>query len=106
MALKPEAGPEQVEAAYKLFYKSTVNAMNAGLADVDLGEAQLAATRAVEERIRDRVPLGGHLGYRKLMDDLGALGCAPHSVGLAVKVMLARGELKRKAEGKLLQRVR
>ena len=56
--------------------------------------------------MRDRVPLGGHLGYRKLMDDLMALGCTPQAVGLAVKVMLARGELKRKAEGKMLQRVR
>lgn len=67
---------------------------------------QIAQTRAVEERVRDRVPLGGHLGYRKLMDDLMALGCTPQAVGLAVKVMLARGELKRKAEGKMLQRVR
>jgi len=67
---------------------------------------QIAATRAVEERVRDRVPLNGHLGYRKLMDDLMALGCTPQSVGLAVKVMLAKGELKKKNEGKLLQRVR
>lgn len=67
---------------------------------------QLAATHAVEERIRDRLPLNGHLGFRKLMDDLTALGCSPQAVGLAVKVMLAKGELKKKNEGKLLQRVR
>jgi hypothetical protein len=60
----------------------------------------------VEARVRDRIPLNGHLGYRKLMDDLMALGCTPQSVGLAVKVMLAKGELKKKNEGKLLQRVR
>lgn len=57
MALKPEAGPEQVEAAYALFYKSTINAMNAGLADVDLGEAQVGGRgggrlNAVEPRGR------------------------------------------------------
>lgn len=124
--------------------------MNAGLADVDLGESQvrplitcpyhtascphhsldqgllvcgiqqlltslgnhltpfpqIAATRVVEERVRDRIPLNGHLGYRKLMDDLMALGCTPQSVGLAVKVMIAKGELKKKNEGKLLQRTR
>lgn len=56
--------------------------------------------------MRDRIPLNGHLGYRKLMDDLMALGHTPQSVGLAVKVMVAKGELKKKAEGKMLQRVR
>jgi hypothetical protein len=153
---KPTIPPKKVERAYQLFYKSTINAMNAGLADVDLGESnvrgpagrwggwcwvtagagrfvvrggcwcpnqhqptktnqnqqtpypqtQLAATRATEERIRDRLPLNGHLGYKKLMDDLMGLGCTPTAVGLAVKVMLAKGELKKKNEGKLLQRVR
>lgn len=45
--------PPKVERAYQLFYKSTVNAMNAGLADVDLGEAQARGAAVAAARRGD-----------------------------------------------------
>jgi DNA-binding transcriptional regulator PaaX len=59
----------------------------------------------VEARICERLHIGGHVSYRRLLDDMAALGFSGSQVGLAVKVMLSRGQLRRKAEGKMLERV-
>lgn len=110
----------------------------------------MSATQEVEGRICERLHIGGHISYRRLLEDLAGLGysnnqvglraldgmrfmthhhaaggsctslacarvgdwtlthCAAAAacvqVGLAVKVMLSRGQLRRKAEGKMLER--
>ena len=110
MQLRPVATAEHVAVAFELFRASTMNAINAGLANAELGAAGgVAATaevQAVEARIRDRIPHQGHASFRRILDDVTALGYGRAAVALAVKVMVDRGELRRRAEGKLLQRVR
>jgi DNA-binding transcriptional regulator PaaX len=54
--------------------------------------------------VRDRIPLNGHVGFRRLLESLTELGHSEASVSLAIRVMLSRGELVRKSEGKVLQR--
>jgi DNA replication licensing factor MCM5 len=110
MQLRPVATAEHVAVAFELFRASTMNAINAGLANAELGGgpagAQTAEVQAVEARIRDRIPHSGHASFRRILDDVTALGYGRAAVALAVKVMVERGELRRRAEGKLLQRVR
>jgi len=113
MQLRPVATAEHVAVAFELFRASTMNAINAGLANGELGggpggggAAATAEVQAVEARIRDRIPHSGHASFRRILDDVTALGYGRAAVALAVKVMVDRGELRRRAEGKLLQRVR
>jgi DNA replication licensing factor MCM5 len=109
MQLRPVATAEHVAVAFELFRASTMNAINAGLANAELGgsaAARTAEVQAVEARIRDRIPHSGHASFRRILDDVTALGYGRAAVALAVKVMVDRGELRRRAEGKLLQRVR
>ncbi len=65
---------------------------------------QTVTTQAVEALIKDRLARGGHISFQRLMDETVARGFSRAAVGAAVRVMELRGELKRKAEGKLLQR--
>ena len=65
---------------------------------------QIRATQAIEALVRDRIPLNGHVGFRRLLESLTELGHSEASVSLAIRVMLSRGELVRKSEGKVLQR--
>ena len=67
-------------------------------------QTQIRATQAIEALVRDRIPLNGHVGWRRLRESLTELGHSEASVSLAIRVMLSRGELVRKSEGKVLQR--
>ncbi|WIA33295.1 hypothetical protein OEZ86_006435 [Tetradesmus obliquus] len=103
MSLAAEADDGHVAAAFDLFTKSTINAMNAGLINSS-ERLEVSATQDVEARLCERLHIGGHVSYRRLLEDMAGLGYSNQQVGLAVKVMLSRGQLRRKAEGKMLER--
>lgn len=60
---------------------------------------------AVEQKIKDRIPYNGTISFRKLMDDMTGMGLSSGHVALAIRAMEAQGVLKRRHEGKLLQRL-
>lgn len=105
MSLAAEADDGHVAAAFDLFTKSTINAMNAGLISSANERLEVNVTQNVEARICERLHTGGHISYRRLLEDLAGMGFSGNQVGLAVKVMISRGQLRRKAEGKMLERV-
>eukprot|EP00878_Enallax_costatus_P039247 GHUV01044817.1.p1 GENE.GHUV01044817.1~~GHUV01044817.1.p1 ORF type:complete len:595 (+),score=224.38 GHUV01044817.1:62-1846(+) len=105
MCASAEADDGHVAQAFDLFTKSTINAMNAGLISNTNDRLQVNATQDVEARICERLHIGGHVTYKRLLEDMQALGYSGNQVGLAVKVMLSRNQLRRKAEGKMLERV-
>ncbi|KAF8067409.1 MCM5 [Scenedesmus sp. PABB004] len=106
MGMAAEADDGHVAAAFDLFTKSTINAMNAGLINTHDRALEVSATQDVEARICERLHIGGHVSYRRLLEDMAGLGYSQNQVGLAVKVMLSRSQLRRKAEGKMLERAR
>jgi hypothetical protein len=121
MSMAAEADDGHVAAAFELFTKSTINAMNAGLTSnanerlevrprVQAGgvrcrgrlprapppplralvcaqrthplpahacprtRSQVNATQDVESRICERLHIGGHISYRRLLEDLAGFG--------------------------------
>jgi hypothetical protein len=66
----------------------------------------LQPTAEAEGQVREHIPLNGHLSFQRLMERLQARGCSAQQAAAAIKAMVGRGELRRRAEGKLLQRVR
>jgi hypothetical protein len=47
---------------------------------------QVNATQNVEARISERLHIGGHISYRRLLEDLAAMGFSGAQVGVATGV--------------------
>jgi hypothetical protein len=49
---------------------------------------QVNATQNVEARISERLHIGGHISYRRLLEDLAAMGFSGAQVGRQLRVVL------------------
>lgn len=110
MELAFEATPEHVAEAIRLFKVSTLSAASTGALPGDLsslGSDQVREVQAVEEQIKNRVPIGSTVPQKKLVDEFTALqGFSQFAVRKAIQVMLERGEVRHASQQKLIKRIR
>jgi DNA replication licensing factor MCM5 len=107
MCLQPVASEVHVAEALRLFTVSTVDAAKSGLADaVCLSAEQRAELAVVEERVRQRLPIGAVAAKRQLLDELLRFGMSEWAVERALLAMAQRGEVEMRAEGKRVVRKR
>ena len=107
MCLHSVATEVHVAEALRLFTVSTVDAAKSGLADtVAMSPEQRAQLAVVEERVRQRLPIGGVASKRGLMDELAKFGLAEWAVERALLAMCQRGEMEFRSEGKRIMRKR
>ena len=55
--------------------------------------------------IKDHIPINGFIGFKKLMEILTTKGISSQAGALAVRALVDKQQLKRRQEGKLLQRM-
>ncbi len=107
MCLHPVATEVHVAEALRLFTVSTVDAAKSGLADsVCLSPEQRAELGSVEERVRQRLPIGAVAAKRALLDELVRFGLSEWAVERALLAMAQRGEIEYRNEGKRVLRKR
>jgi DNA replication licensing factor MCM5 len=107
MCLHPVATEVHVAEALRLFTVSTVDAAKSGMADaVCLSPEQRNELAAVEERVRQRLPLGAVASKRALLDELVRFGLSEWAVERAILAMCQRGEVEYRNEGKRVMRKR
>ena len=105
--LQPVASEVHVAEALRLFTVSTVDAAKSGLADaMALSPEQRAELGAVEERIKQRLPIGAVASKRALLDELARFGLAEWACERALLAMCQRGEAEYRSEGKRIMRKR
>jgi DNA replication licensing factor MCM5 len=107
MCLHATATEVHVAEALRLFTVSTVDAAKSGLADtVAMSAEQKQQLAVVEERVRQRLPIGAVASKRGLMDELAKFGLAEWAVERALLAMCQRGEAEYRSEGKRIMRKR
>ena len=106
MSLQPMATAVHVQEALRLFHVSTLDAAKSGVAEAAaLSSEQMTEIHKVETRIRQRVPIGGFISKRQLVDELGAVGINSWACERAIHGMKTRHELDLKSEGRKLVRL-
>ena len=107
MCLHPVATEAHVAEALRLFTVSTVDAAKSGMAEaVALSPEQRQQLAAVEERIKQRLPIGAVASKRALLDELARFGLAEWACERALLAMCQRGEAEYRSEGKRIMRKR
>ncbi len=106
LQLLPEASPEHVRRAVALFTASTMHAVRAGVADVVFSEEARAELHAVEAQVKRRLPIGGYVSERRLVDELTRCGVSEALARRALAFMERQGELEAVRERRLVHRVR
>lgn len=105
MCLQPVATEAHVREALRLFTVSTVEAAKSGLAEaVSLTPEQRGELHAVEERVRQRLPLGATALRRHLVEELVRYGLSEWAVDRALLAMSQRGEVEYRNEGRRVMR--
>ena len=91
--------------ALDLFNASTMEAVKSGLSVGALEGESLRAVQRAEERIKQRLPIQGHMAVRRLVDDLKGLGEAEADVYRALLTLVNAGTLQFLSERKIVKRL-
>lgn len=106
MSLQTTATEVHVEEAVRLFNVSTMDAAKSGVMEnINLPADVRKELAAVEERVRQRLPLSGHTSKRALVDELQRSNLSEWAIERALVVMVQRRELEILHEGKSIKRV-
>jgi len=101
MCLHPVATEVHVAEALRLFTVSTIDAAKSGLAgEVVVTPEQRQELHAVEERVRQRLPIGAVASKRALIDELVKYGLSEWAVERAILGMAQRNEIEHRNEGR------
>jgi DNA replication licensing factor MCM5 len=105
MCLHPVATEMHVQEALRLFTVSTVDAAKSGMAgELTLSTEQRQELHSVEERVRQRLPIGAVASKRALMDELVRYGLSEWAVERALLAMAQRNEIEHRNEGRRVLR--
>ncbi|KNC79439.1 hypothetical protein SARC_08170 [Sphaeroforma arctica JP610] len=109
MRLAPFASYTNVEEALRLFRVSTLQAAQngdvTGMEGMGVANDNEEVLRA-EKRIQKRFPIGASVRERVILDDFASKDFSEYAVRKAIWVMLKRGELEHRFQGKVLYRKR
>lgn len=106
MRLDVLASRSDAEEAIRLFKTATVDAINSGVADQTLTEAQSEFVLRIEEALRRRVALGATVEHNRLLSELARMGFDAKLVDRAIYAMVKREELEWRKQRTLLYRAR
>jgi DNA replication licensing factor MCM5 len=107
MSLLPVAHKRHVDEAIRLFKVSTLEAATSAGGASEVMTPELAAeVEVVEQRLRQRLPVGHSSSERAIMDDFVRQGLSSMAVGRAIAIMMQREELEYKNRRKMLYRKR
>jgi DNA replication licensing factor MCM5 len=107
MLLLPVAHKRHVDEAIRLFKVSTLEAATSAGGASEVMTPELAAeVEVVEQRLRQRLPVGHSSSERAIMDDFVRQGLSSMAVGRAIAIMMQREELEYKNRRKMLYRKR
>ena len=105
MCLHPVASETHVQEALRLFTVSTVDAAKSGMAgELVLSAEQRQELHSVEERVRQRLPIGAVASKRALVDELVRYGLSEWAVERALLAMSQRNEVEHRNEGRRILR--
>ena len=105
MCLHPIATEVHVAEALRLFTVSTIDAAKSGLAgEFSVTPEQRQELHAVEERVRQRLPIGAVASKRALIDELVRYGLSEWAVERAILGMAQRNEIEHRSEGRRILR--
>jgi len=107
MALLPVAQKRHVDEAIRLFKVSTMEAATSTGGAGEVMTPELAAeVEIVEQRLRQRLPVGHSSSEKAIIDDFTRQGLSTMAVAKAIAVMMQREELEYKNRRKMLFRKR
>jgi len=105
MCLHATATEVHVQEALRLFTVSTIDAAKSGVAsEMVVSPEQRTELQAVEERVRQRLPLGAVASKRALTDELVRFGLSEWAVERAILGMAQRGEVETQFDGRKVVR--
>lgn len=94
-----------VQLAIQLFHASTLDAVRSGVAQAtNLSDEQKAELHSAEEQILRRIPIGGYVPERAVVEQLGRLGMDQMLVRRACVYLVQREVLEYKKERRILHR--
>uniref|UniRef100_A0A6B2G3P0 DNA replication licensing factor Mcm5 (Trinotate prediction) n=1 Tax=Myxobolus squamalis TaxID=59785 RepID=A0A6B2G3P0_MYXSQ len=109
MRLQPYVSEENIEEAIRLFHVSTWDAVNrGGLAGSEgfTGLADIDEIRRIETQIKQRFAVGTQVSNQRVLEDLIRQKFTENAVMRVLNIMVMRGELEHRVQGKILYRVR
>eukprot|EP00658_Telonema_sp_P-2_P000399 TRINITY_DN10149_c0_g3_i1.p1 TRINITY_DN10149_c0_g3~~TRINITY_DN10149_c0_g3_i1.p1 ORF type:complete len:160 (+),score=35.05 TRINITY_DN10149_c0_g3_i1:142-621(+) len=106
MRLEPLASARDAEEAIRLFKVATVDAINSGITEVPLSEAQSEVAQRIEDAVRRRVAVGSSVLYSRLGAELSRLGFEAKLIDRALYVMIKREELEYRQQRTMVYRAR
>ena len=106
MRLEPLATARDAEEAIRLFKVATVDAINSGISEAPLSEAQSEVAQRIEDAVRRRVAVGSSVLYSRLAAELSRLGFETKLIDRALFVMIKREELEYRQQRTMVYRAR
>jgi len=111
MRLAPEATTDDVAEALRLFRVSTMAASNADAQSVQSNIVAAASgnsgedVQRIEAFLRSRIAVQSVVSRKRIVEEAAAQGYDFYGVARAIAVMVMRGEVQEKSQGRLLKRI-
>ena len=111
MRLAPEASTDDVAEALRLFRVSTMAASNADAQSVQSNIIAAASggsgedVQRIEGFLRSRITVQSVVSRKRIVEEAAAQGYDYYGVARAIAVMVMRGEVQEKSQGRLLKRI-
>jgi len=111
MRLAPEATTDDVAEALRLFRVSTMAASNADAQSVQSNIVAAASgnsgedVQRIETFLRSRIAVQSVVSRKRIVEEAAAQGYDFYGVARAIAVMVMRGEVQEKSQGRLLKRI-
>ncbi|KII62325.1 DNA replication licensing factor mcm5-A [Thelohanellus kitauei] len=109
MRLQPFVSEENVEEAIRMFHVSTWDAASRGGLNGAEGFTcitDLEDIRKIETQIKQRFALGTQVSYARIVEDLTRQRYSENSILRVLNILVMRGEIENRHQGKILYRVR
>ncbi len=106
MSLSPFATEQHVDEAIRLFKVSTLDAAmsQAGSGDSDL-VMPVEEILKIEKQLYRRFFVGAQVSEKRILEDFSKQGFSEAGVRKVLKIMIRRGDVQQRAQGKFLIRV-
>ncbi|KAF0990983.1 hypothetical protein HZS_3422 [Henneguya salminicola] len=109
MRLQPFVSDQNIEEAIRLFHVSTWDAANrGGLSGAEgfSGLADMEEIRRIETQVKQRFAVGTQVSNQRIVEDLLRQRFNENSIYRVLNIMVMRGEMEHRLQGKILYRIR
>lgn len=106
MCLQPDVSAVHVAMAIQLFKRSTLDAVQAGITEVEATAEELPQLQRLEEKLKMRLHIGGVVLTERLVSDMERLGEERRLIHKALRVLVKQGMLELRNERRTVTRLR